>query len=273
MRYVVIALALIGCGTDSAPPGGGGGGGGGDGGGGGGGAMMVSGTISSDQTWTGSVDVSGALTIASGATVTVEAGTTIATGAAISVDGTLDIEGTSGMTVAIAPAGTATRWTGFYIKNGGTLTAHYMAELGGTIQLVDGATATITDSTMSHAGAGTDLVVLSGGTLDIEYSSIGVETGQTDNTHCDTHFNAATSIKITHTNLSSSAYGSMFYAGSSVDWTYDNWFDNSIDVDITPGVTGTFSNGWFKSGKVPSGSGIVADNMSATRVTDAGPRP
>jgi len=265
MRHLVLALALIGCGTDSTPGGGGGGGGGGS-------ATMVSGTISASATWSGTIEVTGPVTIAPGVTVTVDAGTAIETGSAIKIQGTLDIEGTSGSPVSVAPGGTTAHWPGFTIANGGTLTAHYMDELHGVIDLANGATATIYDSTMSHADGG-DLITLAGGTLDVEYSSIGVESGQTDNTHCDTHFNGATSIKITHTNISSSAYGSMFYAGSSVDWTYDNWFDNTIDVATSPGVTGTFSNGWFQNGDVPSGTGIIAQNMASTRVADAGPRP
>ncbi|HTR50954.1 MAG TPA: hypothetical protein VMJ10_09640 [Kofleriaceae bacterium] len=264
MRYLAIVLVLIGCGTDSMPGGGGGGGGGGS-------ATMVSGTISTATTWSGTIEVTGAVTIAAGVTVTVDAGAMIETGSAITIDGTLDIEGTSGSTVSVGPAGTTAHWPGFTVASGGTLTAHYMDEVGGAVNMADGSTVTIYDSHLSQASH--DLVVVEGGTLDIEYSSIGVESGQTDTTHCDTHFDGATAITITHTNISSSAYGSMFYAGSSVDWTYDNWFDNATDVATSPGVTGTFSYGWFQKGDAPSGSGIVAQNMSSTRVTDAGPRP
>jgi len=269
MKPVALALAIsfvsVGCGTDTAP------GGGGGGGGGSGSATMVSGKISSDTTWSGTIDVTAAVTIEAGVTVTVDAGTTIEGGSSIAIDGTLDIEGTSAAKVNVGPAGSAANWAGFTIPSGGTLTAHYMVETGGTVVMNDGSTVTIIDSQLSHAFH--DLVVVEGGTLDIEYSAIGVESGQTDTTHCDTHFDAATAITITHTNLSSSVYGSMFYAGSSVDWTYDNWFDNATDVAITPGVTGTFSYGWFEKGDVPTGTGIIAQNMSSTRVADAGPRP
>lgn len=265
--HVALALGftLAGCGKDvgPTPPG--------VDSGTGGQTTQVSGHITSNATWSGAVAITGATTIDPGVTVTVMAGTAITAAAGITISGTLDIEGTSAAHVTIQPAAGAAHWGGFNLAAQGTLTTHYLFETGAGLYLTSGATATIIDSQLSHQSG--DLLVMGGGTIDVEYSWIGVEKGMTDTTHCDIHVNAATSIKVTHSNLSTGVYGIMFYAGQAADFTFDNWFANSVDVATSPGVTGSFDGDWFEKNDPPSGAGITAANLSSTRLTDAGPRP
>jgi hypothetical protein len=82
------------------------------------------------------------------------------------------------------------------------------------------------------------------------------------------HFNPGGNvIKVTHSNISTSSYGLMFYGGMNADFTYNNWFENTTDVDIQAGspVSGNFSNGWFQKG-APTGQGITANNLAAARL-------
>ena len=257
-------LALIGCGKDSgvaSPPDSGGGGQ----------STPVSGHITAAATWSGTVDVVGAVTIDPGVTVTVMPGTKIEASAGIAIEGTLDIEGTSASRVTLEPANGGGGWSGFAVKPQGALITHYAVGTGGPIDLSQGASATIIDSQFSHANG--DLLVMSGGTIDVEYSWIGVEQGMQDTTHCDIHVSAATSIKVTHSNLSTAAYGIMFYAGQGAVFTYDNWFGSTFDVSTSPGVAGNFDFDWFEKNDPPSGAGIMAANLATARLTDAGPRP
>ncbi len=233
----------------------------------------VSGTISTSGTWTGIVNVTGPVTIATGCTITVDAGTTIkvaSASAGITIDGTFDIEGTKAMPVTIEPATSGGHWAGFGISANATLTAHYMNENGGGVHLIaTTAQATIIDSTMARANG--DLLTMQGGNVDVEYSWIGLEPPMADTTHCDMHFGGTVTIKVTHTNVSTSAYGIMFYAGVGADFTYDNWFSNSLDIDAGAGVQGDFSFSWFE--RAPTAhAGLTMNSMASARLTDAGPR-
>ena len=130
----------------------------------------------------------------------------------------------------------------------------------------------VIDSAMSHGNG--DLVTVEDGTLDVEYSSLGVGSGRADTTYDDIRIDGAKMITATHTNVSTAMIGLGLYAGSTSDFTYDNWFSNQTDVDKTPGsgVSCDFSFGWFANG-APSGSGITAANIATSQITDAGPRP
>jgi hypothetical protein len=235
----------------------------------------VSGHVNADTTWSETIHVTASTVIDPGVTVTVMPGTVIAIAATanIAVQGTLDVEGTSAGNVQLAPAAGAPHWLGINVPSGGVLNAHYFVESGGSVDTSGTAKVTLIDSQLSKASH--DLLVMSGGDVDVEYSSIGLELGQGDTTHCDMHTGLAHSIKVVHTNLSTASYGIMFYGGSNADFTYDNWFGNSVDVDVTPGsgVSGDFSFSWFAKGTGPSGTGITAMHLSNTRLTDAGPRP
>jgi hypothetical protein len=269
MRIALFAVAVLAaCGKDSVPlpgvdaPGGGP-------------VTEVSGHVHADTTWADAIDVTASTIIDPGVTVTVTPGTTISVAAAatITVQGTLDIQGTSAAKVDLAPAAGAPHWLGFTVQSGGVLTAHYFVETGGSVDTGGTAKVTLIDSQLSKASH--DLLVMAGGSVDVEYSSIGLEIGQGDTTHCDMHTGAPNAIKVVHTNLSTASYGIMFYGGSNADFTYDNWFGNGVDVDLSPGsgASGNFSFGWFEKATGPTGIGITATNLSSTRLADAGPRP
>jgi hypothetical protein len=237
----------------------------------------VSGTIAASDSWSGIVNITGDTIINPGVTITVQPGTTINVGSkpalTIFVKGALDIEGTSASTVAVQPDVANGRWNRFVVLNGGQLTAHYMVLNGGGFNLVGGKV-TLIDSTMSRASG--DLLE-GNGSADVEYSSIGLEPGNADSTHCDMHFNpGANQLKVTHTNISTAVYGMMFYGGTGSDFTYDNWFSNQINVETLAQfpVSGDFSHGWFSRG-APSGRGVTVNSLASDRlpVGQAGPRP
>lgn len=234
--------------------------------------------------------VSSTTTVDPGVTLTIAAGTTVsvAMGAQIIVNGTLDAQGTSAAKIMIKPDGAAAHFgsgeTGIQVGDGtnpGTLKLAYTTVTGNGISLLGTSSIIATDSNMSES-QGDYLVVNGAATINVSYSEIGVETG-TDTTHCDMHFNQAASIKFTHSNVTSSYYGIMFYGGQNADFTYDNWYSNkTTNVDAQVGqVTGDFSYGYFDKPFTPL-TGLTANNLSATKLaactgnndtTCAGPRP
>ena len=234
----------------------------------------LSGNIAANTTWTGPTSITGAITIPAGVTVTVAAGATvtIASGAGITVSGTLDVQGTKASPVTIGPTAAAGHWSGLDLKTGGLLKMTYGTQLGGGIY-TDGGTANVTDSHLSNAAG--DYLVMNGGAIDIEYSTIGEETA-TDSTHCNLHFNSATSIKFTHNNNLNSPYGLMFYGGTGADFTHNNWISSKtlgdVDIEPNPGGTGNFSDSYFSNGQPAGTTGLTFTNLSATRLLDCGPR-
>jgi len=235
----------------------------------------VAGAITAATTWSGTINLTADTNIAAGVTVTVMPGTLIhaAQGADLAIGGTLDVEGTSACPVVARAVDTG--WGGMTIGNGGELIAHYLDQTGGNIVLQGTAKATIVDSRMSNTVG--DFIVVAGGTLDVQYSWIGVEQGEADTTHCDLHFagtNVTNTIKVTHSNLSTASYGLMLYNGMNADLTYNNWFGNATDIDTDPArpATGDVSFGFFAKG-TPNQVGVTATNLAAARLADAGPRP
>ena len=90
--------------------------------------------------------------------------------------------------------------------------------------------------------------MMSGGTIDVQFSAIGVEAPMTDSTHCDMHFGGTGNvIKFTHSNVSSSSYGIMYYGGMTADFTYNNWFGNTIDVDTDQASRSAATSRWAGS--------------------------
>ncbi len=308
---LALSLPLVAC-VVGSPGGpdmmqGGGGGGGGTGGGGGGtgsgsgsgSGSGVSGHITSDTTWMGTVAVSGAVTIDSGVTLTIAPGTTVDIGGAygITVLGTLSAVGTSAGKITIEPASGVTH---FGVSEGGVtvgdgtaaavLTYAYVTQMGGGMLVDKAASATITDSWMS-ASPGDFLTTQQGSTLVMKYSQLGLDTTPTmDTTHCQTHFSGGT-LTLVHSNIAAStltqgSYGSMYYgADAPGNLKYDNWLSqatNATNVEPMNGAAGDFSNGYFMGGTVPTMAGITANNLSATRLlacdgtndmTCAGPHP
>ena len=253
----------------------------GSGSGSGSGDQGISGTISANATWMGDVLISGNTTIAPGVTVTIAAGShlKIKDGSLINVQGILDAQGTSAGKITFDPV--TTSYGGISVPAGGELRLSYTTLTTGNIS-ISGGTANIIDSRMSHASG--DYLIMSGGTIVVKYSAIGVESPATDTTHCDMHFGGTGNvITFVHSNVSSSAYGLMFYGGMAAKFTYDNWFNNTTDVDtqIATPVSGDFSNGWFQ-GPTPTGAGLTTTPLAPARLTAcdgtndticAGPRP
>ena len=235
-------------------------------------ATGMSGHITTDTTWTGTEAIASSVTIDPGVTVTVMGGTTItvAPTASITVSGTLDIEGASGSGVTIGPA-TGVRFAGINIPTGGVLTMKYTTMTGGEVATSDTGKTTISDSHLSNSPG--DLIIMGGGSITLTYSQLGVEAPASDTTHCNMHFGAASTIKVSHTNItntpatnpSAPTVGIMFYGGQTADFTYDNWVSNSANVDPQPGVSGDFSNSYF-TGTAPSGAGLIVGTPMAARL-------
>jgi hypothetical protein len=241
----------------------------------------ISGHITANTTWMGTVTISGNVTIDPGVTVTIAAGAMINVNAnaSITVNGTLDgSAGTSASKITIHPDAGAAHFgpgeTGVLIPMGGSVTYHYVTQDGAGVGTMGG-TFTAVDSELRNAGG--DYLVMGGGTVNVTYSTLGVLTG-TNSTHCNMHMDSGVTntITVSHTNVGMAAYGIMFYGGTGADFTFDNWVGNMIDVDSQPGVTGDFSNSYFPKGApvAVGGATFTLTNVSTTvMVTDAGPRP
>jgi hypothetical protein len=140
-----------------------------------------------------------------------------------------------------------------------------------------GSTVTLRDTKLYKVSG--DFLIMNGGSLDVEYSQIGPSPGELDTTHCQLHFNAATSIKVTHSIISGAPYNLMFYGGQLADFKSNNWLvggaTGGTDVATQPGVTGDFSLGYFERGAPIAGAGatITANNLAAAPLADAGVRP
>jgi hypothetical protein len=232
----------------------------------------VNADVTSDTTWTGLVKVHKAIAIAAGVTLTVDPGTVIQMDptAGFTVLGTVNVNGAKGNVVTIGP-GTASRFWGDWNMASGAVNMTYVESKGGGFSVSGTAKLMIRDSEFSQHTH--DLLVIGGGEVDMQYSWIGVPEGQTDTTHCDIHVEGGNPmVTVSHSNLSTSVYGIMFYTGQGVNLTYDNWFSNSTtNMDKTSGTTGDVSFGWFKGGN-PSFANLTENSMATGMVADAGPR-
>ena len=289
MKLACALLATMlgmGCGIDTAAPGAPGPGGDpGTGGGsdpgtgsdpipvpGSGPVTEVSGHITANTTWTDTIHITGDVVINAGVTVTVAPGTVVNVTSpfGITVSGTLAIQGTKDGKVTFQPADVGTFWSHIVVPSGGVLTASYLVQTGSGLTTSNSGKITLVDTQLSHAGG--DLLTMSGGTLDMSYSGIGLASGR-DITHCNMHVSGAVHLKVTHSNISTAFFGLMFYGGVNADFTYDNWFGNTTDVDteVAYPVIGDFSYSYFDKG-APTNPGITATNMVTSPVADAGPR-
>jgi hypothetical protein len=212
------------------------------------------------------------ITIAAGVTLTVQPHTRIqvAAGVTITIAGTMTIAGVKGGLVTVQNLVAADNWNAFFLSTG-TLNMSYARVTGGGISVTNVAHVTVRDSQLSTVTH--DLVVVSGGVVDVQYSWIGLDHGQVDTTHCDMHFEGGgPTLTVSHSNISTSAYGVMFYTGQNVDFRYNNWWGNGADIatTVTP-VTGDVSFGWFEAG-TPTYAGLTKTSMASAQVADAGPR-
>jgi hypothetical protein len=286
MKRVILVISVIamGCGIDTAAPGqldtGAPGAGPGspdpanpvDPGDGTGPVTAVSGHIKTSTTWSDTIHVTASTFIDAGVTVAVMPGTTVDvdSGSSITVSGVLNVQGTKAGKVTFRSSSPDEYWSDIVVPRGGVMTASYLVEVGGGLDISTTGKVTLVDSRLSHAGG--DLLVMTGGTLDMTYSAIGLDTGR-DTTHCNLHVSGAPAITATHSTISAAAYGIMLYGGTNVDFRYTNWFGNTFDVATEAAfpVTGDFSNSYFAHG-APSYVGFTAQNMASSVIADAGVR-
>ncbi|MGE0868923.1 MAG: right-handed parallel beta-helix repeat-containing protein [Kofleriaceae bacterium] len=233
--------------------------------------------ISTDTTWSGTVAVDVITTIDAGVTLTVSPGTTInmKSGTQIKVEGIMDVQGTSAEKVTIAATVPTQPHAGISVLSGGQLTLSYVVQSGGGIHTTSGATATIRDSTFSNPGGPSsrgDFLVMGGGTLDMQYSEIGLSAG--DGTHCNLHFGGQNNtITIMNSTIRGVPYGLMLYGGQNANLSNNNW-DNPIDIDTQPGVSANIEGSYFKRGAPTAQGGAQFTGIpSETERTDALPRP
>lgn len=233
--------------------------------------------ITADTTWTGTVAVDVITTINAGVTLTVAPGTTInmKSGAQIKVAGIMDVQGTAADKVTIAATVPTQPHAGISVQSGGQLKLSYAVQSGGGIYTTNGATAIIRDTTLSNPGGPSsrgDFLVMGGGTLDMQYSEIGLSSG--DGTHCNLHFGGQNNtITIMNSTIRGVPYGLMLYGGQNANLTNNNW-DNPIDIDTQPGVSANIEGSYFKRGApTPNGGAQLTGTPSATERTDALPRP
>lgn len=239
-----------------------------------GGDQNVSGHITADQTWSGNVHVTAGVIIDAGATVTIDAGTTVdfVAGSNINVQGTLVANGTATGKISLVPASGATHFSNFALT--GSLTYSFVEQHGGGLTISNGGTATITDSAMSQTSG--DWLVMNGGTLNMDHSQLGIgaptdaTAGTGDTTHCNFHINSG-SVTVTHSNIAGSPYGFMLYT-SGATMTNNNFYGNDQDFETPESGTGDVSGSYFKAGMPSSGAGVTGTALSATPLTDAGPR-
>src|SRR5262245_28831241 len=228
----------------------------------------VSGHITEDTRWQGAVEVVDITTIDPGVTITALPGTKIAVAntAHLVVGGGLDRQGLAGDVVTIEPAGGS-----FYggIQVTGELTLRYAVQHGGAVITQPGSTTTLVDTIMY--GASGDLLIMQGGNVDVSYSQLGAPAGITDSSHCNMHTGGPVgTIHVTHPVLSGAPFGVMFYAGTSADFTFDNWDNDLLDVDTEPGVAGDFSHGYFGGGGpvAVAGATLIANDLSPVPLAD-----
>lgn len=275
---LALSLPLVACVVGSDQPPGGGDPGGDDTGSGSGSNTTTPGHITTNTTWMGDVSVAQNTTIDAGVTLTIAAGAKVSvkTGVSIIVNGIVDAQGTKASPVTLGPETAGGFWSGVSVPTGGEIRYAYVVQTGGGISTTGGK-ATIVDSQMSKVSG--DFLVMNGGNVDVSYSRIGLPENATgDTTHCDMHFGGTgNTIKVTHSDIGTTPYGLMFYAGTGAIFTSNNWYGNQTDVDVTPGsgVSGDFTGSWF-DGPAPvakTGTTLTGLNaLSATKLTDAGPR-
>jgi hypothetical protein len=172
-------------GGGSAGSGGGGGGSAGTGGGGGGGGGVAAGTeqsgpLAADATWTGLNHVTGDVTIASGATLTIDAGALVQfdAGKAIIVNGSIKVTGTTASTVNFAPLQMPGSWAGIEVNAGGSAAISYadLAMPATGISCAAGAAACAADHVKIHDYSSLGLSIQSAAAfsyLDVEKGSSG----------------------------------------------------------------------------------------------------
>jgi hypothetical protein len=130
---------------------------------------------------------------------------------------------------------------------------------------------TITDSVLLQSSH--DLIVMSGGSLSMTYSSIGG--AQSSYEHCNYHIGSADSIVVTDSIIGSSVYGIMLGNIDGSVWTNNNFTENNPGNDVLDlgGVTNADmrQNYWDQGAPAP-GAGYDTSTPLAAPNPSAGPR-
>ena len=236
----------------------------------------VTGTISANTTWSGTMKFTGVTVIAPMVTVTVEPNTTLefAEGAGIRVEGALLANGVSGGKIFGKAEAGAVNW-GPIDVSGGFVRMTYVDFTGGALY-TNGPFAKLEVVDSRFVGGGGDYVVMNGGELNMQYSQLGPDEGEPNATHCQIHTNSSTSISVIRSNIAGAPFGLMFYGGVGSNFQLNNWYGNTTkDIDTKSGVEGNFSYSWFEKGPPTAGPGatLTLENLATERITQAGPRP
>ena len=238
--------------------------------------VPVTGTISQDTIWRGAMSFTGVTVISPSVTVTIEPSTTLtfAQGAGIRVEGALVAAGVSGGTIIGKPDAGATGWGPIEINDGGLARLTYVNFTGGSIT-TNGPAANLEISDSKLWRAGGDYIVMNGGSINMQYSQLGPDPGETDTTHCNLHINSSTTVSVFRNNIAGAPFGIMFYGGVGSSFQLNNWYGNMKDVDTASGVEGNFSFSWFENGAPTPGPGamLTLENLATERIVQAGPRP
>ena len=277
----------------------------------------IGGNINTDQTLSGVVRMTGDAVVSPGVTLTLSAATEFpgAPGTTLTVSGTLLVQGALGTEARLVPVPGQPAWGGIVAQPGSTINIMY-ASVTGMDTIVDckaGASCTLDHVTSTAVGkavqadgnvtitrsrlevttgvfinTGTvlmadsvllgtsgDTIVQSGGSLTMEYSDVGNMNSTGD--HCAMHLNPGSDAIVTYSIIRSTPYGLMINGTSGVVFNFNNWLDNTADIDraASNNVNADFQNNYF-----PNGTPLILqpnqfnfNNVLLEPVPDAGPRP
>jgi len=238
--------------------------------------VEVTGTITTDTTWKAAMRFTGVTVIAPGVTVSVEPGTTLefAQQAGLRVEGALLANGNPGEGKIIAKLEDGGAYWG-PIEVFGFVRITYADFTGGQLT-TNGTLANLEIADSRFYQANGDYIIMNGGNLNMQYSQLGPNAGETDTTHCNLHINTATTISVLRSNITGAPFGIMLYGGLDSSFQLNNWYGNPTkDVDTASGADGNFSGSWFERGAPTAGPGanLTLENLAAERIMQAGPRP
>jgi hypothetical protein len=235
--------------------------------------VEVTGTIMADTTWTGAMRFTGLTVVAGGVTVTVEPGTTLefAQRAGLEVHGALLVNGTAAKPITAKIENGGQYWGPIAVHG---LTRLTYVDFDGGQLTTNGPSANLEIVDSKFVKANGDYVIMNGGNLNMQYSQLGPDDGETDSTHCQLHINTATTINVLRSNIAGAPFGIMLYGGIDSSFQLNNWYANDKDVDTASGANGNFSGSWFEAGAPTAGPGasLTLENLAAARIQQAGPR-
>jgi parallel beta helix pectate lyase-like protein len=155
----------------------------------------------------------------------------------------------------------------------------------GGIFVGTGADLTISDSVIRTSD--TDLIVLAGGRLHIEYSQLG-DTGcvagptpcepPRSYEHCGLHTTSSAALRIDHTVFKEAVYGMMLGYTTGAQINHNNFLGNGVDIENIGGLSDIdITQNYFDGRRANIADGAQPFRQDATPLpspfADAGPRP